>query len=57
MERLAYRVLPYWSIVINVLLALTFLAATGSTEMVYGRKYAERVFTPLNNSGIAKSDW
>jgi hypothetical protein len=47
MERLVSRVLPYWSIGINVLLALSILAAGGgSSVVVYGRKYAGRVFTP-----------
>ena len=47
MERWAARVFPYWSIGINVLLALSLLAAGGgSSVVVYGRKYASRVFTP-----------
>ena len=46
MERWAHRVLPYWSIAINVLLCLTLLAGAGSADAAqYGRKYAGWIFT------------
>jgi len=47
MERLAERLLPYWSIAINLILALTLLAASSSTGVIYSRRYAGRIFTAL----------
>ena len=41
MERWAHRLLPYWSIGINVLLCLGLLAgSSGKTRVEYGRKFA-----------------
>ena len=39
-ERWAHRLLPYWSIGINVLLCLGLLAGGSSDRVEYGRKFA-----------------
>ena len=43
MERWAQRLLPYWSIGINVLLCLGLLAGSSRERVEYGRKFAARI--------------
>ena len=40
MERWVQRLLPYWSIGINVLLCLGLLAGSSTDRVEYGRKFA-----------------
>jgi len=53
MERLVHRVLPYWSIVINVLLCLGMLAGSSGDRVEYGRKFAALIL-PASHVSLSR---